>query len=276
LSFTLIFIGAEVLGKLGPFGKAYPIYLGVLIVTMVSLERLVPARRDWNMTWSSLLWRDLPMLVVNGVVIAVTTRVVTSLANWTEPRHNGQLHWIPWWAEAVTAILMSDFMWYWVHRTSHEGKSKLGQWLWKTHVLHHLPDRVYVFMHVVGHPINSAYVRVMLMLPALALGFSAESIFAASVLTGFQGLVSHFNVDSRAGWLNRIFMGTELHRYHHSAVPGEGKNYAAVITLWDQLFGTFEFHPGRQPNQLGVLDRIAYPDDKQWGRLLAIPFVHGE
>jgi sterol desaturase/sphingolipid hydroxylase (fatty acid hydroxylase superfamily) len=125
---------------------------------------------------------------------------------------------------------------------------------------------------VVGHPLNSAYVRVILMLPPIALGFSQEAIFAASVLTGFQGLVSHFNVDIRAGCLNRLFMGTELHRYHHSADPKEGKNYAAVVTLWDQLFGTYDHHPGAQPRALGVHDRSAYPQNEQWGALMAIPF----
>lgn len=28
-------------------------------------------------------------------------------------------------------------------------------------------------------------------------------------MIGFQGLVSHFNMDIRAGWLNYIFIGTE-------------------------------------------------------------------
>jgi sterol desaturase/sphingolipid hydroxylase (fatty acid hydroxylase superfamily) len=178
----------------------------------------------------------------------------------------------PWWAQAGGAILVSDFIWYWVHRHSHEGKGRMGQWLWKTHALHHLPDRVYVFMHAAGHPVNSAYVRVILMLPAISLGLSKEAAFAATVLTGFQGLVSHFNVDIRAGWLNRIFMGTELHRYHHSAEPSEGKNYAAVITLWDQVFGTFEYHPGVDPKALGVRDRADYPEDDRWAELMALPF----
>jgi sterol desaturase/sphingolipid hydroxylase (fatty acid hydroxylase superfamily) len=160
-----------------------------------------------------------------------------------------------------------------VHRTSHEARGPLGRWLWKTHVLHHLPERVYVFMHAVGHPINGAYVRFILMIPAVALGLSPEGVFAAAVLNGFQGLVSHFNVDIRAGWLNRVFMGTELHRYHHSIVVSEAKNFAAVTTLWDQLFGTFEYYPDSVPKQLGIADREFYPSDRQWKLLMAIPFT---
>jgi sterol desaturase/sphingolipid hydroxylase (fatty acid hydroxylase superfamily) len=276
LAITLLYIVSDVLGALGPLGKAYPIYLGALIVVMVSLELLIPLRKDWSMTWKSLLGRDLPMLAVNGVAIVATTYLITALAIG-QPLYSVALgHWMPWWAEAIAAILISDFMWYWVHRICHEARGRWGRWLWKTHVLHHLPDRVYVFMHAVGHPINSAYVRIILMIPALALGFSPEAVFAAAVLNGFQGLVSHFNVDIRAGWLNRFFMGTELHRYHHSSAVSEAKNFAAVVTLWDQLFGTFEHQPDRQPAHLGISDRDHYPTDQQWGRLMAIPFVKSD
>ncbi|MBI3716645.1 MAG: sterol desaturase family protein [Betaproteobacteria bacterium] len=269
---TLVFILAEVGGVLGTLGKAYPVYLFSLIAVMVGLERWMPARPQWNMTRESFLVRDLPMLVVNGAAISATTFAVTWIAQRIGSASFAPAHGLPWWGEAVAAILISDFCWYWLHRYSHEGKGPLGRWLWKVHVLHHLPDRVYVFMHVAAHPINSALVRVILMLPSLALGFSPEGVFAASVFNGFQGLVSHFNFDASAGWFNTLFMGTELHRYHHSADPQEAKNYAAVVTIWDQLFDTFEHHPGRLPEELGVRDRESYPNDRQWLRLLALPF----
>jgi sterol desaturase/sphingolipid hydroxylase (fatty acid hydroxylase superfamily) len=271
LAATLAFIFAQVSGLFGPLGKAYPVYLFVLISTMVIMERIAPMRSRWGMSKKSFFSRDLPMLLVNGATVAATTYAVTWLAQRLGqfPVHKNP---IPWWAQAIAALLISDFIWYWVHRHSHEGKDWLGRWLWKTHAIHHLPGEVYVFMHVVGHPINGAYVRVILMLPAILLGFSPEAVFAASVFNGFQGLVSHFNFDSRAGWFNRLFMGTELHRYHHSANPDEAKNYAAVVTIWDQLFGTFVFRPGKTPDTLGVLDRESYPADEEWLKLLCIPF----
>ncbi len=271
LASTLLFICVETQGLLGPLGKAYPAYLGLMIATMALLEWALPVRPEWAMTWHSFLRRDLPMLVVNGATIAATTHLVTAWAHAAGAGPVKAAHWLPWWAEALAAILISDFMWYWVHRHSHESQGRVGQWLWKTHVLHHLPEQVYVFMHAVGHPFNGAYVRVILMLPPIALGFSEEGIFAAAVLTGFQGLMSHFNVDIRAGWLNRVFMGTELHRCHHSADPAEGKNYAAVVTFWDQLFGTYDHTPGVLPTALGVHDRKAYPADGEWGALMRMP-----
>lgn len=271
LGLTLLFIHLQIHGVLGPRDRAYPLYLGLTISTMVALEWLLPARRTWSMTLRDWLRRDLPMLMFNGATIAATNAGITALARWAGAGSGAPTHALPWWGEAIAAILISDFLWYWVHRHSHEGRGSIGRWLWQTHVLHHLPERVYVFMHAVGHPLNTAYVRVILMLPAIALGFSEDGVFAAAVLTGFQGLVSHFNVAIRAGWLNHVFIGTELHRFHHSADPREGKNYAAVVALWDQLFGTFAYHPGREPAALGVPERDAYPEDGQWRALWRSP-----
>lgn len=272
LLMTLAFIYMNAMKMLGVPKQAYIIYLGVTIGIMLFLEWVMPARADWSMSRRSFLRRDVPMLLLNGAALAATSFCLTALTVWSALPKVHDANGLPWWVQACVAILISDFLWYWVHRYSHQARGRLGQWMWKTHVAHHLPQQVYVFMHAVGHPINSAYVRVILMLPPVFLGFSEEAIFAAAVLTGFQGLVSHFNVDVRAGYLNYLFMGTELHRYHHSSAVNEGKNYAAVVTIWDQLFGSFDYHAGFLPDTLGVHDPDAYPEDEQLLRVMAIPF----
>ncbi|HZX31527.1 MAG TPA: sterol desaturase family protein [Rhodocyclaceae bacterium] len=273
LALTLLFIGHSATTRDTPVGQGYPIYLLAMIGVMLVLERKFPLRQEWGMTRRTFWHRDVPMMAINGAAIAGTVALVTWAAGYWVSAHGApRLGW-PWWVEAALAILVSDFIWYWVHRHSHEGRGRLGRWLWLTHVHHHLPEQVYVLMHAVAHPFNSIYVRLILMVPPIALGLSQEAIFAASVLTAFQGLVSHFNVDIRAGWLNRVFIGTELHRYHHSADPAEGKNYAAVISLWDQLFGTFEYKPDGPPAALGVADRARYPADDGWTALMLLPLL---
>jgi sterol desaturase/sphingolipid hydroxylase (fatty acid hydroxylase superfamily) len=40
--------------------------------------------------------------------------------------------------------------------------------------------------------------------------------------------------------LRRLVVTPDLHRVHHSTLEHEANsNYGAVLTLWDQLFGTF-------------------------------------
>lgn len=270
LVITLTYIAAEAAGMFGPLGSAYPGYLALLIVTMLALEWRVPMRQDWGMTRRLFFIRDLPMLVVNGAAIVLATRVLTVFSGAMAFPAWALTEW-PWPLQTLVALALADLAWYGIHRHCHEGRGRLGRWMWRTHAHHHLPEQVYLFMHAAGHPIQSAYVRMVLLLPAIVLGLSPEAAFAAAVFNGFQGLVSHFNVDARAGWLNRVFIGTELHRFHHSADVAEGKNYAAVFSVWDQLFGTYRL-PGIAPAALGVKDRHAYPSDSEWVKLLSLPF----
>ena len=68
-------------------------------------------------------------------------------------------------------------------------------------------------------------------------------------------------------------VGTELHRYHHSASLSESKNYAATLAILDVLFGTFYYLPGRVPERLGVFEPDAYPDSNEFWRVMKLPFV---
>jgi len=105
------------------------------------------------------------------------------------------------------------------------------------------------------------------------LGANAETLLLANIIVTLQGLVSHCNLDLRAGWFNYLFVGTELHRYHHSANLAESKNYAATLSLLDLAFGTFYYRPGRVPERLGVLDPGAYPDSNELWKVMKLPFV---
>jgi sterol desaturase/sphingolipid hydroxylase (fatty acid hydroxylase superfamily) len=257
----------------GELGRYYGLYLATLIGVMLLAETLHPLRAEWRMTGASFLRRDLPFLVVGGTTLGA----VNYAAGWAILRlglERGEAHAaLPLAPAVVLALLVPDFIWYWVHRYSHEGRGRLGRWMWRMHIAHHLPPQVYLFMHAVAHPLNTVIVRIILTVPLFFLGFSAQALFVANLTVGLQGLVSHFNVDIRAGWLNYVLVGTELHRYHHSADPGESGNYAAVVSLWDLLFGTFRYRPGEHPQRLGVTDPGQHPSDREVLKVLALPFV---
>jgi sterol desaturase/sphingolipid hydroxylase (fatty acid hydroxylase superfamily) len=256
----------------GKIGSYYGIYLIVLVVVMLLVETLHPLRAEWKMTKASFFRRDLPYMVIGGFTLGL----VNYVAGWAILHFGmarGASHAaLPLVPAVMLALLIPDFIWYWVHRLSHEGRGRAGRWFWKMHLAHHLPQQVYLLMHGVAHPLNTIIVRAILTVPMFLLGFSAEALFVANLVVGLQGFVSHFNVDIRAGWVNYFLMGTELHRYHHSADPVEAKNYAAVVTLWDQLFGTFYYRPGVVAQRLGVEHPAQYPQDRELLKVLALPF----
>lgn len=256
-------------------GRGYGVYLVALVAVLLAVETLHPLRAEWRMTSASFLRRDLPYMLAGGATLGIAN-YAAGLAILHFGIARGQSHLGMSLLPAVLlALLLPDFLWYWIHRWSHEARGPLGRWLWRMHVAHHLPEQVYLLMHAVGHPINTIIVRIILTVPLFALGVPAEALFVANLVVGLQGFVSHFNVDIRAGWLNYLLVGTELHRYHHSADPGEGRNFAAVVSIWDLLFGTFQYKPGQAPARLGVADPARYPRDRQLLQVFALP-LRGE
>lgn len=173
----------------------------------------------------------------------------------------------------VLTALAYEFLQYWFHRISHEAKGPVGGWLWRVHVAHHLPSGVYLVMHAVRHPLGLIFSFVIMQGTLIAMGASQQSIFLLTSLMGLHGLISHFNVDMKAGVFNYVFVGPELHRYHHSASAKESLNYGVLTPLWDLVFGTFYYRPEQQPARLGVANPQHYPQSHEFLKVLALPFT---
>ncbi|HEV8096260.1 MAG TPA: sterol desaturase family protein [Burkholderiales bacterium] len=246
--------------------------LAINVVVLVVLEAAFPVERRWKMTWRTF-GRDLKYLAAGGATVAAVNGLFGLASIRLNAGHAGPISDWPLYLSVPAALLAVDLVNYWQHRWSHELKGRLGQFLWSTHVAHHLPQQVYVFMHVAAHPLNAFLVRGFVnLLPLYLLGASPETVMLASTVVALQGVVSHCNLDLRAGWLNYVFVGTELHRYHHSADLSESMNYAATLSFIDIAFGTFYYRPGRVPRRLGVSNPDAYPDSNDFWKVMQLPF----
>ena len=217
-------------------------------------------------------WRDVKYMAVNGGTTGLLKLGLGALAIDMSRWNTGIIANMPVVAELVVLCVVFEFFQYWYHRLGHEGTGRWGAWLWKVHAPHHLPDKVYLLMHPVGHPLNLVVSLALVQWPLVVLGARPESIFLFNALMGLQGLVSHYNVNIKTGAMNYLVVGTELHRYHHSANIHEAKNYGVLIPLWDIVFGTFEYHPNRLPDALGVQHPEHYPASTAIGKVLALPF----
>ncbi|MCG6859415.1 MAG: sterol desaturase family protein [Salaquimonas sp.] len=240
---------------------------------LIGLEFVWPVEDKWCMTWRSFA-RDIQFFAVNGATIFATNLAFAWIGVELGKGHSGVLTGVPLFLSVPVAIFVVDFFQYWQHRIAHEAPGPFGRFLWRSHAAHHLPEQVYVLMHPAGHPVNTFIVRgLVTILPLYLLGASAETVVLANMVIGIQGLFSHTNLDLRAGWFNYIFVGTELHRYHHSADTEESGNYAVALSLIDILFGSFIYRPGRVPEQLGVYDPDSYPRSGQVARIMLLPFL---
>lgn len=250
--------------------------VGTTALTLIVLEAIFPAKLEWRMTFRSFL-RDLKYIAAGIATGALMSYVGAALAIFVAGSGHGAAARLPLYVAVPLAILVFDFVQYWVHRWMHETAWPFGGFLWRVHAAHHLPDRLYVLMHPAAHPLNDIIVRQAINIGLIKLiGFNADAIFLFSVITVIGGLFSHFNLDVRAGFMNYLFTSTELHRFHHSADPRESRNYGVVTPFWDIVFGTFVYRPGVLPRRIGVDDPSLYPHSNQYWRVFMLPFRRGE
>jgi len=257
------------------FNSDYKIVYGAttvfLVFTLMIVETFHPLNKDWKMTKRSFV-RDLKYIIIDAPIIGLTKTGFGLIAIWYSQNHIGFFSNSPVFISTVFFLLVFEFFQYWYHRLSHTGKGRVGRFLWRVHLAHHLPDKVYVAMHAVFNPINAFLTATIIQLPLILLGISPEAALAATLLIDLQSLVSHFNVKIRAGFLNYIFIGTETHRYHHSANMDEAKNYGNTLAIWDIIFGTFYYKPGMAPEKLGMGDQAAYPQSENMFEVVMLPF----
>jgi len=245
---------------------------GIRFVVCLTVEFLYPCETKWKMTWGSFR-RDLKWVATGLITFGVIKLAVMMLAIDLSQYNTGLIAGLPLLLEVMICLLIYEFFQYWYHRYSHRGKGKLGTWFWRVHVAHHLPDKVYILMHAVFHPINMILSLLIIQGTLVLSGITEESIFLFNALMALQGFISHYNVTIKAGILNYIFIGTELHRYHHSADTVETKNFGSVISFWDIVFGTFYYKPDSVPYRLGVNNIDVYPDSTELVKVLKLPFV---
>jgi sterol desaturase/sphingolipid hydroxylase (fatty acid hydroxylase superfamily) len=74
----------------------------------------------------------------------------------------------------------------------------------------------------------------------------------------FFGIMNHANVRVRLGPLIYLFVGPEMHRWHHARDPREARcNYGNNLSIFDWIFGTARV-PRNDPAAFGIEDD-AYP-----------------
>lgn len=239
-----------------------PIFFGIIGVLLV-LERLVPFRVGWQPHTGEIV-RD-GIYLGQGVVFGGLGQLVAGmLAVLFAVGDNG----LPLWLAAPLAIVLSDLCTYGFHRFVHT-----NAFMWREHGIHHVTDKVNTLNANTAHFLDILLNNIAAFGPLLVLGFAPEAVFIATVARTALNFGAHANIDVRLGWLNHIIMGPEHHRLHHSVEVADAGNYATVLTLWDRVFGTFTWAPGRGVARVGVIGRKSFPESHRILASAVHPFV---
>jgi sterol desaturase/sphingolipid hydroxylase (fatty acid hydroxylase superfamily) len=249
----------------------FTLFAAARFLAFLLAEWRYPARPQWSMSWRSFT-RDLKYMAAGAIVVQAGKLIAGWWSIGAAAAATGMLAQLPIALQLLVAVLAYELVQYWLHRISHEARGPLGRFLWRVHVVHHLPPGVYYMMHPVMHPLNLAMAIALGLIPAYVLGLDARAGFLFNVLVGLQASFSHFNAPGRAGPLNYLLTGTELHRLHHSEKLEEAGNFGVVTPVLDMVFGTYIPARTGLPERLGVTEADAYPQSHEFWSCMRLPF----
>lgn len=240
---------------------------GVIIAAalcFIGLERRFPYqpgqkffRRGFSL---DLVWYTLVQSYVLGILISVLLQKVDRETGWSQ---RGVISGLPVWAQVLFFFVSHDLYIYLFHRLQHRWPP-----LWRLHEAHHSPHDVDWLSGARSHPLEILINQTIEFAPIVLLGAAPEVAAIKGTLDAVWGMYIHSNIDVRSGWLQKVFNGPEMHRWHHApelAIPG--KNFATKLALWDWLFGT-AYLPAGKPRSYGLvaIDDAPFPHDG--GRLI--------
>ena len=253
----------------GPAAKAVvPTAIVCGWAAIAAAERIRPFEPEWREDHDGDTRQDLAFLVGLPVPAIAGRLVVRKVARRLPTAIRGED--LPGFVAVPLALAVYDLYHTLLHRLLHEWGPG-----WTVHSVHHSPKRLYWFNATRFHWIETFLDAAGEALTSQLIRLTDEQEAAYVVFRGVYGQLQHANVDLDSGALNRVFSTPELHRWHHSEIYEEGdNNYGAVLSIWDQAFGSY-FLPGRDfDSALGVGRMPDFPTS--WKDLQLAPFTWDE
>jgi sterol desaturase/sphingolipid hydroxylase (fatty acid hydroxylase superfamily) len=214
--------------------------------------------------FNQIITRWLTAVAVLALAIAILTPLVIGGVDALDA--NGQFKGFgpvgtaPLWIQCLAALIIGDFLLYWIHRLFHRRR------LWPFHAVHHSSSQLDWLSTFRSHPVNEIVGNLFLTAPFLLLGFSPSASFISPALLGLYTIFVHSDVNWTFGPLRYVFVSPAFHRWHHSKTPEAiDKNFASLLPLWDLLFHTSWFPQGQAPSNFGIHQPIP---STWWGQML--------
>lgn len=176
----------------------------------------------------------------------------------------GPLAVLPIWAQALTFLVVSDFLLYWFHRLYHGAK------LWKYHAVHHSSTEVDWISAARFHPVNILLGTVLVDVALLLAGISPNVMLWVGPFTTASSAFVHANLNWTLGPFKYVMAGPVFHRWHHTAADrGGSSNFAGTFPIWDLMFGTWYMPKDELPDAYGIDDH-KFPES--FGAQMLYPF----
>ncbi|ULU25783.1 sterol desaturase family protein [Dyella terrae] len=201
---------------------------------LIALELLVAKLRGRSVYHSSDAINSLGLGVISQIVAVFSKLLTFGIYAWCVQRFaifalpaNSLWVWI-------SALLIYDFCYYWLHRAGHEVNI-----LWAAHVVHHQSED-YNLSTALRQTGSGMLLGWLFYLPMAIIGYPLEVFVVVALIDLLYQFWVHTELVGRLGWFDRVFCSPSNHRAHHAVNDKYlDKNYGGILILWDRLFGTF-------------------------------------
>lgn len=153
----------------------------------------------------------------------------------------GWLHqFAPWhisttWYSMLGLLILSDFVFYWFHRTGHRVNI-----FWAAHMPHHSSEEMNLSVGIRASFTQRVFQFLFFDWVLVLIGFSPEQVYAVAAVHLLLAYWHHTRLIKRMGWFEKLFVAPSHHRVHHGVNPQYiDKNYSEFLIIWDKLFGSY-------------------------------------
>jgi sterol desaturase/sphingolipid hydroxylase (fatty acid hydroxylase superfamily) len=208
----------------------------LLVLVFEVWERLRPARQVNKLADLKI---DVLSFALAVLMNRLSRRTVDTVVNSVSPGFVliwlEHLRALPGALKILLALLLVDFLIYWIHRAQHHFDP-----MWRTHKWHHSIEQMYwfagfrtSFLHSFIYNIPQAVIPMQLFhLSPLEAGIG----YSIGLFIQFW---EHTNVRVNIGPLKWLFITPQYHRVHHSATRHQRMNLGTTFSMWDRMFGTY-------------------------------------
>lgn len=247
--------GVSVNGELrdGPFLGLDWLLLNLIgySVVFVPVERLFALRPDQPIFRRQ--WRlDLIYFAVSALIVQLSTLLTMKpamvLFDWARSALLvEQVKQLPFLAQVILILIVSDLTQYWVHRLFH-----VLPFLWRFHAIHHSADVMDWLAGSRLHLVDAVTTRAISYVPIYLFGFSEQAMIAYVGWVVIQATFIHANVRWQFPGVRHLLATPAFHHWHHSAAPeAVDKNFAVHLPVLDRIFGSY-YLPDRWPDSYGL------------------------
>lgn len=221
----------------------------------IPLERLRPLRRQslFRSGWrADIAHAVLTQLLVRAGLIGVTAVAMSvSAETMTKPLLTElRAQSLP--MQIIEMLILGDLFYYVAHRLCHRVPL-----LWRYHAVHHGIEEMDWLAAYRSHPVDLVITKGAQYFPLFYLGFSPAALFLYSAIFSWHSFLLHANLRIDFGHLRWIIASPQFHHWHHANEPAaRDKNFAAQLSLFDVIFGTWRC-PSHSPGTYGTDDAVA-------------------